>query len=61
MPMLMLQCKTCGMSFSGGYVDEDKNKRRDSVLQLYVSSNSTFTGSRGYSNDYVAEDYMDLS
>jgi hypothetical protein len=61
MPMLMLQCKTCGMIFSGGYVDEDKNKRRDSVLQLCVSSNLTYTCSRGHSNEYVAEDYMDLS
>ena len=61
MPMLMLKCKTYGIIFSGGYVDEEKTKRKDSLLQPCVSSNSTHVCSRGHSNEYVAIDYMDLS
>ncbi len=61
MPMLMLKCKTCGMIFTGGYVDEDKNKIKESLLHQNLYSTSTHICSRGHSNGYVAEDFVDLS
>jgi hypothetical protein len=57
----MLKCKTCGMIFNGGYVDEDKNKRKDSLLQHRLYSGPTQVCSRGHPNEYAAEDYVDLS
>jgi hypothetical protein len=57
MPMLMLKCKTCGTIFSGVYA-EDMNEFRN---ESEKNPNSTFKCSKGHLNNYVLEDYVDLS
>jgi hypothetical protein len=57
MPMLMLKCKTCGTIFSGVYADDMKEFRNESEK----NPNSTFKCSNGHLNNYVLEDYVDLS
>lgn len=53
----MLKCKTCGTIFSGVYADDMKEFRNESEK----NPNSTFTCSKGHLNNYVLEDYVDLS
>lgn len=57
MPMLMLKCKTCGIIFSGVYTDNMTEFRNESDK----NPNSTFKCSKGHLNNYVLEDYVDLS
>ena len=57
MPMLMLKCKTCGTIFSGIYAEDMKEFRNESEK----NPNSRFTCSKGHLNNYVLEDYVDLS
>jgi hypothetical protein len=57
MPMLMLKCKTCGTIFSGVYAEDMKEFRNESEK----NPNSSFKCSRGHLNNYVLEDYVDLS
>jgi hypothetical protein len=57
MPMLMLKCKTCGTIFSGVYAEDMKEFRNESEN----NPNSSFKCSKGHSNNYVLEDYVDLS
>jgi hypothetical protein len=58
MPMLMLQCKSCGVVFPGIYVNEGiKNHSKSTIL----NSNTSHTCSRGHMNDYLSADYMDWS
>lgn len=57
MPMLMLKCKTCGIIFSAVYIsdmDEFNAKSED-------ESNLLYSCSRGHSNQYLMENYIDLS
>jgi hypothetical protein len=57
MPMLMLKCKTCGVIFSAVYIpdmDEFKSKSNDAPNLMHVCS-------RGHSNQYLKENYIDLS
>jgi len=57
MPMLMLKCKTCGIIFSAVYIteiDEFKAKSKS-------DSNLIHSCSRGHSNQYLPENYIDLS
>lgn len=57
MPMLMLKCKTCGIIFSAVYVaDVDKFK-----AQSADEPNLMHVCSRGHSNQYLQENYIDLS
>jgi uncharacterized Zn finger protein len=58
MPMLMLQCKSCGIVFPGIYVNEGIND--DSKTKI-LKSNKSHTCSRGHMNDYQSPDYMDWS
>ena len=57
MPMLMLKCKTCGTIFSGVYVEDMKEFRNESEK----NPNSSFKCSKGHLNNYMLEDYVDLS
>jgi hypothetical protein len=57
MPMLMLKCKTCGTIFSGVYAEDMKEFRDESEK----NPNSSFKCSKGHLNNYVLEDYVDLS
>jgi hypothetical protein len=57
-PMLMLQCKTCGIIFPGIYLNEGIDS--DSKEEI-LSSNKSHTCSRGHLNDYQSADYMDWS
>ena len=57
MPMLMLKCKTCGTIFSGVYAEDMKEFRNESEK----NPNSLFKCSKGHLNNYVLEDYVDLS
>lgn len=55
--MLMLKCKTCGIIFSAVYIteiDEFKAKSKS-------DSNLIHSCSRGHSNQYLPENYIDLS
>ena len=57
MPMLMLKCKTYGIIFSAVYIssmDEFKAKSKS-------ESDSIHNCSRGHSNQYVLDNYIDLS
>ena len=58
MPMLMLKCKTCGEVFPGIYIPEDGSSDLRSAA---ISSVSQHTCSRGHTNGYAGEDYMDWS
>ncbi|HEX2067436.1 MAG TPA: hypothetical protein VFY41_07975 [Nitrososphaeraceae archaeon] len=58
MPMLMIQCKTCGEVFPGLYVDEGSN---DAFKASAINANTSHTCSRGHKNEYVTVDYMDWS
>ena len=53
----MLKCKTCGTIFSGVYADDMYEFRNESEK----NPNSTFKCSKGHFNNYVFEDYVDLS
>lgn len=67
MPMLMLKCKTCGQIFSGKYVDEGLNNDNDydnkssQITKINLDSKFKHSCLRGHQNDYVVEDYVDLS
>lgn len=57
MPMLMLKCKTCGIIFSSVYIsdmEEFKNKSKG-------DSNLLYDCSKGHSNHYLIENFIDLS
>ncbi len=57
--MLMLKCKTCGIIFQGVYIDEQsENIDLESTI---ANSNSDHICSRGHSNPYLIDDYMDFS
>ncbi len=58
MPMLMLQCKTCGEVFPGLYVPEGST---DDFKATATNSDTTHISSRKHSNEYVTIDYMDWS
>jgi hypothetical protein len=58
MPMLMLQCKTCGQVFGGLYVPEGSTEDFKETATGYDNSH---TCSRGHTNQYVTADYMDWS
>jgi hypothetical protein len=58
MPMLMLKCKTCGEVFPGIYMPEGSTASSRSSA---ASSEPVHTCSRGHSNEYVEQDYMDWS
>ncbi|MFL6433247.1 MAG: hypothetical protein ACJ71O_05880 [Nitrososphaeraceae archaeon] len=58
MPMLMLQCKTCGEVFAGIYIPEG------STADFKASATNADTShicSRGHNNEYATVDYMDWS
>jgi hypothetical protein len=56
MPMLMLQCKTCGEVFPGIYIPEG------STLDFKATATDTLHKcSRGHNNEYATVDYMDWS
>ena len=59
MPMLMLQCKTCGIIFQGMYIDEKKDHKE--FKSILLNSESEHICSRGHNNSYIAEDYIDFS
>ena len=57
MPMLMLKCKTCGIIFSAIYIPdmvefEEKSKSGSDIMH---------TCTRGHLNQYLMENYIDLS
>ena len=55
----MLQCKSCGVIFQGVYVEEQKeHKEFKSTLSNLEPEHIC---SRGHSNLYIAEDYIDFS
>lgn len=57
MPMMMLKCKTCGIIFSAVYIsdmDEFKKKSKSELNLIYSCSG-------GHSNQYLPENYIDLS
>lgn len=57
MPMLMLKCKTCGIIFDAKYIsdmDEFRSKPEN-------ESNLIFNCSRSHSNQYLMDDFIDLS
>jgi hypothetical protein len=58
MPMLMLQCKTCGEVFPGLYVAEGSSQE---FRASATNADTSHTCSRGHHNEYVLEDYMDWS
>jgi hypothetical protein len=58
MPMLMLQCKTCGQVFGGLYVPEGST---EDFKENATGNDSSHTCSRGHTNQYVRADYMDWS
>ncbi len=58
MPMLMLQCKTCGEVFPGLYVPEGST---DDFKATATTSDTKHICSRKHSNEYVTIDYMDWS
>jgi hypothetical protein len=59
MPMLMLQCKTCGVIFQGKYIDEQKD--HEEFKSTLLNSEPEHICSRGHNNSYIAEDYIDFS
>ena len=58
MPRLMLKCKTCGEVFPGIYVPEESNS---DARSLATSSDTSHACSRGHTNEYATEDYLDWS
>jgi hypothetical protein len=58
MPMLMIQCRTCGEVFPGIYVAEGSNQE---LRVSATNANTSHTCSRGHHNKYILEDYMDWS
>jgi hypothetical protein len=58
MPMLMLKCRTCGEVFGGHYVPEGSSNEFKSEA---ATADRLHTCSRGHSNEYAADDYMDWS
>jgi hypothetical protein len=58
MPMLMLQCKSCGEVFAGLYVPEGST---GDFKTTATSASTSHTCSRGHTNEYVPADYMDWS
>jgi hypothetical protein len=55
--MLMLKCKTCGIIFSSVYTSDMKEFTKKSKS----NSNGIHSCSRGHSNEYSLENYIDLS
>lgn len=55
--MLMLKCKTCGIIFSAVYIHDMMEFRERSKDNSSLSHNC----SRGHSNQYVMDNYIDLS
>ncbi|HET7389487.1 MAG TPA: hypothetical protein VFJ51_01590 [Nitrososphaeraceae archaeon] len=58
MPMLMLQCKTCGEVFPEIYIPE--GNIADSKATA-TNAHTLHTFSRGHKKEYAAVDYMDWS
>ena len=58
MPMLMLQCKTCGEVFPGIYIPEGST---DDFKTSGTNADSSHTCSRGHNNEYATVNYMDWS
>lgn len=58
MPMLMLQCKSCGEVFAGLYVPEGST---EDVKINATNARTSHTCSRKHTNEYVRADYMDWS
>ena len=58
MPMLMLQCKTCGEVVPGIYIPE---RSTDDFKTSATNADTSHTCSRGHKNEYVTVDYMDWS
>ena len=59
MPMLMLQCKTCGIIFQGIYIDEQMDHKE--FKSTLSNSEPEHICSRGHNNSYITEDYIDFS
>ena len=57
--MLMLQCKSCGVIFQGIYIEEQKEHKEFKSTLLNLEPEHIC--SRGHSNLYMAEDYIDFS
>jgi hypothetical protein len=57
MPMLMLKCKSCGIIFSALYISDMDDFKAKSNNE----SNMIHSCSRGHSNHYLLENYIDLS
>jgi hypothetical protein len=58
MPMLMLQCKSCGEVFPGLYVPEGST---EDFKTTATNANTSHTCSRKHTNEYIPTDYMDWS
>ena len=58
MPMLMLQCKSCGEVFPGLYVPEGST---EDFKTNATNASTSHTCSRKHTNEYVRADYMDWS
>ena len=58
MPMLMLQCKTCGEVFPGIDVPEESTTDFKATA---TNADTLHTCSRQHTNEYVTIDYMDWS
>ena len=57
-PMLMLQCKSCGEVFAGLYVPEGSTREFKTDA---TNASTSHTCSRKHTNEYVPADYMDWS
>lgn len=53
----MLKCKTCGVIFSALYIPDMEQFRAESKND----SSLEYSCSRGHSNHYLLENYIDLS
>ena len=58
MPMLMVQCKTCGEVFPGIYVPEQSTTDFKATA---TNADTSYMGSRQHTNECVTTDYMDWS
>ena len=58
MPMLMLQCKTCGEVFPGIYIPGESTTDFKATA---TNADTLHTCSRQHTNEYVTIDYMDWS
>jgi hypothetical protein len=56
MPMLMLQCKTCGEVFPGIYIPGESTTDFKATA---TNADTLHTCSRQHTNEYVTIDYMD--